>query len=115
MRVNLISLTLPSVSVITGGVTLNTIVLGVLTTAGILLKSYMEAKSYKGKMDLIKFGITTYDEVLINLRSALRGVEFDHKKFISEIKMLDSEIVELTPTPSSKIDKKYNKKYNILI
>ena len=64
------------------------------------------------KMDLIKFGVTTYEKNLINLRAALKGGEFDHKKFISEIKMLASEIVELTPSPSSKIDKKYNKKYN---
>ena len=78
---NLLSLTLASVGVITGGITVNRIVLGVLTTAGILLKSYMEAKNYKGKLDTIKFGVTTYEKILINLRSALRGGEFDHKKF----------------------------------
>ena len=44
---NLLSLTLASVGVITGGVTLNPIVLGVFTTAGIFIKSYMEAKNYK--------------------------------------------------------------------
>ena len=112
LLMNLLSLTLASVGVITGGITLNPIVLGVLTTAGILLKSYMEAKNYKGKLDMIKFGVTTYEKIFINLRSALRGSEFDHKKFITEIKMLDSEIVDLTPSPSSKIDKKYNKKFN---
>ena len=37
---NLLSLTLASVGVITGGITLNPIALGVLTTAGILIKSY---------------------------------------------------------------------------
>ena len=70
MLVNLLSLTLASVGVITGGITLNPIVLGVLTIAGILLKSYMEAKNYKGKMDLIKFGVTTYEKILINLKSS---------------------------------------------
>ena len=80
MITNLLSLILASVGVITGGITLNQIVLGVLTTAGILLKSCMESKNYKGKMDLIKFGITTYEKILINLRAALRGGEFDHKK-----------------------------------
>ena len=57
-------------------------------------------------MDLIKFGVKTTEKILINLRAALRGSEFDHKKFISEIKMLDSEIVELTPSPSEKNRKK---------
>ena len=32
---------------------------------------------------------------------------------MSEIKMLDLEIVDLTPSPSEKIERKYNKKYNI--
>ena len=41
---DLLSLTLASVGVITGGITLNPIVLGVLSTAEILLKSCMEAK-----------------------------------------------------------------------
>ena len=62
----------------------------------------MEAKKYTDKMELIKFGVTTYEKILINLRSALRGGEFDHKKFITETKILDSEIVDLTPSPSEK-------------
>ena len=115
MITNLLSLALASVGVITSRITLNPIVLGVLTTAGILIKSYMEAKSYKGKMDLTKLGITTYEKVLINFRSALRGDEFDHKKIISEIKMLDSEIVELTLTPLSKIEKNIIKLLYIII
>ena len=61
---------------------------------------------------MIKFGATTYEKILINLRSALRGGEFNHKKFITEINMLDSEIVDLTSSPSEKISKKYNKKFN---
>ena len=63
MIANLLSLTLASVGVIAGGITLNPIALGVLTTAGILLKSYIETKNYNGKMDLIKFGITTYEKI----------------------------------------------------
>ena len=43
--VNIASVLLASVGVITGGITLNPIVLGTLTTAGILLKSYHEFKN----------------------------------------------------------------------
>ena len=93
LLMNLLSLTLASVGVITGGITLNPIILGVLTTAGILIKSCMEAKNYKSKLDIIKFGVTTYEKILINLRSALRGGEFDHKKFITEIKMIESFLI----------------------
>ena len=45
-------------------------------------------------------------KISINLRSALSGGEFDHKQFITEIKMLDSEIVDLTPSPSEKNEQK---------
>ena len=45
-------------------------------------------KNYKGKRDLIKFGFTTFEKVLSNLRTALRGGEFDYNKFISDIKLL---------------------------
>ena len=43
--VNIASVLLASVGVITGGITPNPIVLGTLTTAGILLKSYHEFKN----------------------------------------------------------------------
>ena len=45
--VNARSVLLASVGVITGGITLNLIILGTLTTAGILLKSYHEFKNIK--------------------------------------------------------------------
>ena len=46
-------------------------------------------KNLKEKLDLIKFGFTTYEKVLTNLRSAARGEEFNYKKIIFEIKLLD--------------------------
>ena len=46
-------------------------------------------KNYEGRKDLIKFGFTNYEKVLLNLGTALRGGKFDYQKFISEIKLLD--------------------------
>ena len=40
----------------------------------------------------------------------MRGEEFDYKKIISEMKLLDKEIIEL-PSSSEKFEKKYNKKF----
>ena len=80
MLINLLRLALASVGVITGRITLNPILLGVLTTARILLKSFTEMKHYKGKTDLKKFGFATYEKVLLNLRTALRNGEFDYQK-----------------------------------
>ena len=59
---------------------------------------------------MVKFGFTTYEKVLTNLQTAMRGGEFDHQKFISEMKLLDQEMIDLAHV-SSKMEKEYNKKY----
>ena len=58
--VNISSALLASVGVITVSMTVNTIVLAALTTAGILLKGYHEFKNIKGKTYLLKFSVTSY-------------------------------------------------------
>ena len=100
---------LASVKVMTGGITLNSIVFGTLTTSGILLKSYHEFKNINSKTDLLKFSLTSYEKVLTNLREAMRGGDFDYKKFIHDMKVLDQEILYLSP-PFYKLGKKYAKK-----
>ena len=84
--IDLLSLTLASVGVITGGITLNPIVLGVLTTSGVLLKAYAEMKNYKGKIDFIKFGFTTYEKIFTNLRLAMRGDELNYNNLFLKLK-----------------------------
>ena len=68
--VNILSVLLASTGVISGGITLKPTVLSVLTTAGILLKSYHEFKNKKDETDLLKLSATSY---LTNLREAMRG------------------------------------------
>ena len=55
---NIASVLLASVGVITGSITLNPICLGILTTAGILLKSYHEFKNKTNEADLLKLSVT---------------------------------------------------------
>ena len=42
----------------------------------------------------------------------MRGGKFDYKKFISEIKLLDTEIIDLSPSISEKFEKKKRLKKN---
>ena len=37
---------------------------------------------------MLKIAITTYEKVLVELRSALRGDEFDKDRFIDKMKLL---------------------------
>lgn len=40
----------------------------------------------------------------------MRGGDFDYKEFIHDMKILDQEILDLSP-PSNKFEKKYAKKF----
>ena len=65
------------IGTISGGLTLNPIVLGVINGAGILLTNFGKMKNYKKKIEMLKIAFTSYEKVLVELRSALRGDEFD--------------------------------------
>ena len=91
---------------ITGGLTLNPIILGVINGFGILLANVGKTKNYKKKIEMLKIAFTTYEKVLVELRSALRGDEFDKDRFIDKMKIIDEMIIDQTPLAD-----KYGKKY----
>ena len=85
---------------ITGGLTLNPIILGVINGFGILLTNVGKMKNYKKKNE----------KVLVELRSALRGDEFNKDQFIDKMKIIDEMIIDQTPL-ADKYGKKYKAKY----
>ena len=93
---------------VVGGVTLNPIPLGVISGTGILLKTFSEAKNYKRKIEMCKFAYTSYEKVLTDLRSFMRGLEYNDKEFLDYVKVLDDIIIDMCPL-TDKFEKKYNK------
>ena len=59
---------------------------------------------------MTKIAFTTYDKVLVELRSAMRGDEFDKDQFIDKIKVVDAMIIDQTPL-ADKFVKKYDREY----
>ena len=53
--------------------TLNPAVLGSITGDCLALMTFFETKDYKRKIEMSKFAYTTYQKVLLDLRTALRG------------------------------------------
>ena len=51
---------------------MNPIVLGVISGVGLIMKTAMEMKNLKSKIEMAKFAFTTYEKTLSNLRFALR-------------------------------------------
>ena len=63
---------------------------------------------------MTKIAFTTYDKVLVELRSALRGDEFDKDQFIDKMKVVDAMIIDQTPL-ADKYVKLYDKKWKYIL
>ena len=98
------------IGTITGGITLNPIILGVINGAGVIVSSISKMKNYKKKIEMTQIAFTTYEKVLVELRSALRGDEFNKQEFIDRMKLIDEIIIDQTPI-SDRFVKRYNKKF----
>ena len=104
------SLFLVSVGTITGGITLNPVVLGVINGAGLIVAGLGKKNDYKKKIEMTKIAFTTYEKVLIELRSALRGDEWNKNDFINRMKLIDEMIIDQTPDPD-RFEIKYTIKF----
>lgn len=60
---------------------------------------------------MTKIAFTTHEKVLVELRSALRGDEFNKNEFIKKIKIMDEIIIDRTPLADKYIKKKFNKNF----
>ena len=110
LAVNLISVTLVSVGTIAGAVTLNPVILGTITGAGLLLKTTSEIKKYSNKIAMFEIGLSTYEKTLVDLRSFLRGKEYSRDDFIFKMHLVDGDLADLYSIPE-KILKKYKKNF----
>ena len=94
------------IGTITGGITLNPIVLGVINGAGVVVGTIGKTKNYKKKIEMSQIAFTIYEKVLVELRSALRGDEFNEQEFIDRMKLIDEMIIDQTPL-ADKFVKRY--------
>ena len=110
LAVNLASVSLVTAGTIAGAVTLNPVILGTITGAGLLLKTTSEIKKYANKIEMFKLGLSTYEKTLVDLRSFLRGKEYSREDFIFKMNLVDGDIADLYSIPE-KIIKKYEKNF----
>ena len=61
-----------------------------------------------------RIAFTTYEKVLVELRSALRGDEFNKQEFIERMKLIDEMIIDQTPI-ADRFANRCNKKFSINI
>ena len=107
------SLSLIAVGTITGGLTLNPIILGVINGLGVILTGITKKKDFKKKIETSKLAFTSYEKVLVELRSALRGDEWNKQEFIDRIKIIDEMIIDQCPSYCDKFEIHYKNKFEI--
>ena len=98
--------------VLAGGATLNPIVLGVISGLGLVLKTLQEAKNRGKKIEKAKFAFTNYEKALSALKFALRGGEFDRRKFLVEMETLDGIVIDFGLN-QEKFEKKFREKHEV--
>ena len=105
---------LVAIGTISGGITLNPVVLGVVNGAGVIVAGIGKKNNYKRKIEMTGIAFTTYEKVLVELRAALRGDNWNKQEFVDRMKLIDELIIDQTPI-SDNFESRYNEKFNINI
>ena len=111
LSLELSSIGLTTVGSIVGGITLNPIILGSLTGSGIMIQAYLTKSDLNKRVDRCKFAFTSYERVLVQLKSFLRGLLYDESNFLSDLKVIDDIIIDQCPSIEKYFDK-YDKVFN---
>lgn len=64
------------IGTVAGALTANPAIIASISGAGLALKTFFETKDFKRKIEMSKFAFTTYEKILLDLRTALRGGSF---------------------------------------
>ena len=103
-----------AIGTISGGITLNPVVLGVVNGAGVIVAGIGKKNNYKRKIEMSRIAFTTYEKVLVELRAALRGDEWNKQEFVDRMKLVDEMIIDQTPIVD-RCASRYSKKFNLYI
>ena len=110
LAINMSSTGLIVIGTVVGSVTLNPAILASISGAGLAVKTYSETKDYKRKIEMSKYAFTTYQKVLLDLRTAQRGGLYDKNNFKKELNVLDDTTVDFNPLVT-KSEKQYYKTF----
>ena len=107
---NIVSAGLVIIGSVAGGITANPIIIGTVTGAGVLLKTFCETKNYKRKIEMSKYASTTYQKILADLKTSLQGGPFNKQDVLKEVNILDDTIIDFCPLVT-KFEKQYGEKF----
>ena len=98
------------IGTVAGGSKANPTIIGSMSGAGLALKTFSDTKNYKKKIEMSKFAFSTYDKVLVGLRTSFGSGTFDKDGFLKEMTVLDETIKDFAPLVT-RFEKQYAKKF----
>ena len=110
LSLHLSSIGLTVVGTITGSVTLNPVIAGCVVGAGVIIQGYMAKSDLVQRIAKCRLAYTSYEKIMVQLRSYLRGMEYDENVLLSDIKVIDDMIIDQCPSVDEYFEK-YKKKF----
>ena len=110
LALELSSIALTTMGAVFGSITLNPIVLASLSGSGIMIQGYLTKSDLNRRVDRSRFAFTSYNKILIQLKSYLRGLSHDESNLLTDLKVLDDIIIDNCPS-IDKYFESYSKKF----
>ena len=110
ISLQLSSISLTVIGTITGSVTLNPVVGGTVVGAGVIIQGYLAKTNLLQRIGKCRLAYTSYEKIMVQLRSFMRGIPYDENVFLSDIKIIDDMIIDQCPS-ADEYSEKYNKKF----
>lgn len=95
-----------------GAISLNPVILGAVDGPGLLIKTFGDFKRYTRRAELSRLAFTTYQKVLVDLRSSMRGGGYDNESFLTQIKQINDFVIDFWPCYSEQFNKEYVTTFN---
>ena len=95
---------------VVGAATLNPIIIACVAGPGILIQGYLTKVNLIDNVERCKFAYTSYEKILTQIRSFLRGLAYDKIIFLSDVKILDDIVIDTCPSVNA-FYKKYDNKF----
>ena len=96
--------------IVSGSVTLNPVILATISGSGILIQGYLTKSDINKRVNMCRFAYTSYQKILAQLKSYLRGIEYNENELLSDLKILDDIIIDQCPS-IEKMSEIYSKKF----
>ena len=110
ISLQLSSISLTVIGTITGSVTLNPVVGGTVVGAGVIIQGYLAKTNLLRRIGKCRLAYTSYEKIMVQLRSFMRGIPYDENTFLSDVKIIDDMIIDQCPS-ADEYSEKYNKKF----